>query len=145
MPELSGATASPDSSASSSPAVSLSLLPIGGFCAVSNSLPLPQAVETTAATATVKGNGMNAAFGDEIHCVAAEPHATFLRVSVTDEGHEVAYETAVLGRLRHGYRVFQLRSPLGTRIELCYLLVKISFGSLDNLWRSARQACFVLD
>ena len=86
---------------------------------------------------------MNAAYGESvhqnIHCVAAEPHATIVRVSVTDGGQEVAYETAVLGRLRGGYRVLQMRSVLGTRIELCYLLVKISFGSEPNLWATPRQ------
>ena len=86
---------------------------------------------------------MNAAYGESvhqnIHCVAAEPHATIVRVSVTDGGQEVAYETAVLGRLRGGYRVLQMRSVLGTRIELCYLFIKISFGSEPNLWATPRQ------
>ena len=92
--------------------------------------------------AVLKGGGINAAFSHSAHCVAAEPLATFLRVAVTsDSGRDVAYESAVLGRLRRGYRVFQLRGLLGTRIELCYLLVKISFGSEANLWPSARQVC----
>ena len=140
-PELSGAYAPPDNSEPSSPAVSVALHPIGGFCAVSRTLPLPQSVETqTEPTPAVEGNGMNASFGQVIHCVAAEPHETFLRVSVTDSsGQEVAYETAVLGRLRHGYRVLQLRGTLGTRIELCYLFVKISFGSEPNLWATPRH------
>ena len=56
-----------------------------------------------------------------------------------DNEQEVAYETAVLGRLRRGYRVFQLRCELGTRIEQCYLLVKISFGSEPNQWPTPRQ------
>ena len=60
-------------------------------------------------------------------------------MSVTDGGQEVAYETAVLGRLRHGYRVIQLRSLQGTRIELCYLLVRVSFGEELNLWPTSRQ------
>ena len=42
----------------------------------------------------------------------------------------------MLGRLRRGYRVFRLRSMLGTRIELCHLFVKVSFGSEDNKWAS---------
>ena len=82
---------------------------------------------------------MNAALGETMICVAAEPHATFVRVGVTDSGREVAYESAVLGRLRRGFRVLQLRGLLGTRIELCYLFVKLSFGSETNLWPSARQ------
>ena len=44
----------------------------------------------------------------------------------------------MLGRLRRGYRVFRLRMPeCGTRINLCYLLVKIKFGSEHNEWLSA--------
>ena len=88
-------------------------------------------------------NGANASFGETMHCVAAEPYATFLHISVTDNGEEVAYESAVLGRLLNGYRVMQLRSALGTRIELCYLFVHITnVGSETNLW-STRQASFV--
>mmetsp|Transcript_51550 Transcript_51550/g.142700 ORF Transcript_51550/g.142700 Transcript_51550/m.142700 type:complete len:103 (-) Transcript_51550:245-553(-) len=35
-----------------------------------------------------------------------------------------------------------MRSHLGTRIELCYLFVRISFGSEPNLWVPARQMSF---
>eukprot|EP00966_Prymnesium_polylepis_P274033 6330675-Prymnesium_polylepis.1 len=31
---------------------------------------------------------MTASFDEVVHCVAAEPHATFLRVAVTDRGYE---------------------------------------------------------
>ena len=117
------------------PTVSLSLHPIGGFCAVTRQLPLTaDAPPASCETAEVKGNGMNAQFGDTLHCLSAEPDATFLRVSVTSGGEEVAFETAVVGRLRRGYRVFCLRSLLGTRIELCYLFVHISFGTEWNDW-----------
>jgi hypothetical protein len=64
-----------------------------GFCAVSSMLPLSQSVETEA-TLDPKDNGMNADFGEELHCIAAEPLATFVRVSVGDGVQEVAYETA---------------------------------------------------
>ena len=78
---------------------------------------------------------MNVSFdGAKVHCVAAEPHATFLRIGVSNGRKEVAYEVAVLGRLRRGYRVFLLRGVLGTRIELCYMFVQISFGGERNLW-----------
>ena len=80
-----------------------------GFCAVSTILPLSQSVETEV-TLDPEDNGMNADFGEKLHCIAAEPLATFVRVSVVDGAQEVAYETAVLGRLRRGYRVLQLRS-----------------------------------
>jgi len=58
---------------------------------------------------------------------------------VLDDGRETAYASAVLGRLQRGFRVFQLRSLLGTRIELCYLFVHINLGSCENNWPSARQ------
>jgi len=132
--ELSGTHAPPDRRDASSPALVISLHPIGGFCAVTKQLPIPHNIATEAAIpATTKGNGMNAAFATQIHCVAAEPHAVFLRVGVFDGAKEVAFETAVLGRLRGGYRVFQMRNVLGTRIELCYLFAKITFGSELNL------------
>ena len=59
--------------------------------------------------------------------------------SIRGGEQEVAYETAVLGRLRGGYRVFRLRSMNGTRIELCYLLARISFGSEVNEWATPRE------
>ena len=111
---------------------------IGGFCGVSNMLPLGRVMETEVVTSAAD-NGMNAVFGQAIHCVAAEPHATFVRIAVVTGRTEVAYETAVLARLRPGYRVFWMRSLLGTRIELCYLLVKIRFRKEPNMWPTPRQ------
>ena len=93
----------------------------------------------TEAILTSKANGMNARFGVPVHFVAAEPHETFLRVVVNDRGREVAGETAVLGRIRGGHRVLQLRSLLGTRIQLCYLFVHVSFATEANLWPTPRQ------
>eukprot|EP00966_Prymnesium_polylepis_P313657 7248026-Prymnesium_polylepis.1 len=66
---------------------------IAGFCAVSKTLVLPQTVEVEACTLAVESNGMNATFGDQMHCVAAEPHATFLSIRVIDNGVEIAYES----------------------------------------------------
>ena len=94
-------------------------------------------------------NGLNPRFGEEVHCLAAEPHETFLRVSIldSDEGQvrEVAFETAVLGRLRPGFRVLPLRNRLGTRIEQCYLFVKISLGQEVHRWQSASEVRAQLD
>ena len=140
-PQLSGAPARPDNQDPSSPSIKLSAHPIGGFCALSKKLPLPQLIETEVAIDGIKGNGMNAVFGEAIHCVAAEPHATFIRVEVIEEEQEIAFETAVLGRLRHGYRVLQMRSRLGTRIELCFSLVKIGFGDEAHMAMTSRQVC----
>eukprot|EP00966_Prymnesium_polylepis_P034684 806249-Prymnesium_polylepis.1 len=91
----------------SSPALRLSLHPAGGFCAISRVLPLPPRVEIELQTRAVERNGMNAQIDDTIHCIASEPHACFLRISVTDGGQEVAYNTVVLGRLRGGFRVLK--------------------------------------
>jgi hypothetical protein len=140
-PELSGAAAPPANLPPSTPAIVVSLHPIGGFCAVSHTLPLPESIETEVKVVAADGsaNGMCATFGKKIHCVAAEPDATFLRVGVTDGRDEVAFVTAVLQRLRRGYRVLLMRSLLGTRIELCYLFVRTSFGSIHNEWSTPRQ------
>ena len=76
----------------------------------------------------------------QVHCLAAEPHETFVRVAVENcSDEEVAFETAVLGRLRPGYRVLQLRSRLGTRIERCFLFVKISMGEEPHQWASREE------
>lgn len=56
-----------------------------------------------------------------------------------DGGHEVAYETCVLGRLRPGYRNLRLRDRLGSRIEHCHLFVRISFGRERNEWYSPTE------
>jgi len=137
-PELSGTSSPPDRMNLSSPNLTVSLHPIGGFCAVSKTLPV-HISETESSTSTVASNGMNAAFGETIHCVAAEPHASFLHVTMADGGCDVAYTSCVLGRLRRGYRILQLRSVLGTRIELSYVLVRIQFGNHINVWPTPRQ------
>ena len=111
-----------------------------GFCAVSRTLPVRK-IETELATRTVHKEGMNAVFGETVHCLAAEPHAVFFRVGVIDDwdDKEVAYEATLLGRLRRGYRIIQLRGTHGTRIELCYLFVHIACSRQKNLWPTARQ------
>ena len=95
-----------------------------------------------------EANGLNAKFGATAHCVASEPDATFIRMSVTDDEQELAYEVAVLARLRTGYRVLPLRGPLGTRIELCYIFVRIRLSGVPNVWNTPRQArarCWISD
>ena len=65
----------------------------------------------------------------QIHCLAAEPDACFLRISVSDDGQDVAYETMMLSHLRSGVRSLELRSVAhGTRIELCSLLLDVTFN-----------------
>jgi len=104
---------------------------------VSKKLPLPW---LTKADTTLKptDNGLHARIEEEVHCFAAEAHATFLRVAIRDGDRDVAFETAVLGRLRGGFRVLRLRSSLGTRIELACLFVHVSFGTVPNLWPTPR-------
>ena len=191
-PELSGTSAPSTRSEASSPAITLSVHPIGGtpllrhppavcsdspacpdltqqwgvappqsqlfadrlginhvrlagFCAVSTTLPVPMTPETDTIVTSAdgqssrRGGGLNHRFGKTVYCVAAEPEATFMRLGVSDGGPEVAYEICVLGRMCRGFRIFQLRSMLGTRIELAYVLVRISFRSEPNLWLTPRQ------
>ena len=95
---------------------------------------------TRLVTAVAEGNGLNPSFDETFHCLAAEPHQTILRVVVEDEGRLVAYETALLCSLRCGYRCLHLRSPSGTQIDSCCLLLHISvatepntFGTVDEL------------
>jgi len=130
----------PDLLTPTSPAIIISLHPIGGFCSISRTLPMRK-IETEIATRTVHNEGMNVIVGETVHCLAAEPHAVFFRVGVIDDwdDKEVAYEVTLLGRLRRGYRIIQLRGTHGTRIELCYLFVHVACSSQKNLWPTARQ------
>jgi len=137
--QLSGSFAPPNGQDLSSPGLQMAVHSIGGFCAISGTMPLAQQPQTEISVSSVQGNGINATFGHTVHCLASEPDASFLRIGVTDSGAEVAYEIAVLGRLRAGYRVFQMRGPLGTRIELCYLFVRITLSSEPNTWATPRQ------
>jgi len=140
--QLSGAAAPPNNSDPSCPVITISLYSIGGFCGISTELPVPQQNVETEVTLPPTNNGMNAIFDEPsatVHCLAAEPYASFVRVGVTDRRHEVAFEVVVLGRLRCGYRVLLLRGLSGTRIELCYLFVHVSMGTEANLFISPRQ------
>eukprot|EP00966_Prymnesium_polylepis_P037411 868641-Prymnesium_polylepis.1 len=113
-----------------------------GFCAITDVLPIRYHSPQTELVLPPLTSGMNATVGAKAHLVAAEPHAVFVRVSVMDDRQEVAFESCVLGRLRRGYRVLQLRSPLGTRVELAFVFVRISAASErlePNLWSTPRQ------
>jgi len=139
-PQLSGTPAPPDTTEPSKPVITITLHPIGGVCAVDKQLPVILAQNADTELALPPANeGLQATFNQPVHCIAAEPQATLLRIAVTDGRQEVAYETAVLGRLRPGFRVFQMRAPRGTRIELCVLLVQISAYFEANTWLTPRQ------
>eukprot|EP00965_Chrysotila_dentata_P016027 530638-Pleurochrysis_carterae.AAC.1 len=87
------------------PTLSVELHAIGGFNCVSFSLP-PSVGTTRQLIRSATSNGRDATFTQKVHCVAAEPKETVLRLTVIDEdfGREAAYETVVLGVLREGYR-----------------------------------------
>jgi len=143
-PELSSVYSLPDASEPTTFSIKLSLHPIGGFSAVSGELPLPtdghDRGNEMCSLDLVDNNGLSAPLAKTYHCLAAEPDATFLRLAIVDnDGVDLAYETAVLSRLRRGYRVFRMRDELGTRIQLCHVLVKISFGSEANQFVTATQ------
>ena len=133
VPELNGERGPPEAGAAPmSPSVEVSLHAIGGYCCVSPYNPPMEAAGTTYSTPPALANSLNPAFDVLVHCLAAEPRETILKVAIKDGDHEVAYETAVLGLMRGGYRCFQLRSSYGTRIRLCALLVHISIGEERN-------------
>eukprot|EP00965_Chrysotila_dentata_P019681 652973-Pleurochrysis_carterae.AAC.3 len=137
-PELSGQLTMPDLDPVSNPRVSVELYPLAGFASVSLELP-PRHVTPKCSTTNLCSNGFNARIAETVYCLAAEPNETLMRVVVTDAGREVAYETAVLGAVKGGYRCFHLRSRLGTRIENCYLFAYISLGNEPNLWASSAE------
>ena len=84
--------------------------------------------------------GLLSEFDAQLHCVATEPDQTFLRVGVFDGKIEVACEVLVLGRMRCGHRVLQMRHvTTGSRIELCCLFVCISSAKDSNTWSSDRE------
>ena len=158
--ELSGKAAPPEPGTVASPTVTVELHAIGGpqtFAQVSLSMPPRSKRVLTKWTApAIESNGLNPRFPSDacdVHCLAAEQHYTILRISVSDDGQEVAYETAVLSSLRPGVRCFELRSArTGTRIELCTLLVEIELGeepyalaSLEMLKDQVRQQQAIIE
>jgi len=112
----------------SSPSVSVELHAIGGVACVATSLP-PAEVTLRHVTHTVERNGLNPRFNATVHCLAAEPMETVLRVAVIDGDKEVAYETVMLGTLRHGWRALTLRDMKATRIDFCVVLVNVAIGT----------------
>ena len=141
VPELSGEYTGPSVSSVSSPSVCIELHPIGGYCRVATALPPSPGAGRAHTTQAVEKSGFNACFADElpVHCLAAEPRETLLRVGVWDHGTLVAYDTLVLGTLRAGHRCIQLRSRLGTRIELCHLFVHVALGEEVNTGASSLE------
>ena len=134
VPSLSGSFVTPDLGGASSPQVKVELFAIGGTALVSRVLPPPKlgSPPTSLTTPAIVGNGLHAVLNETVHCLASEPAQTFFRVSVLDRKAEVAYETAVLGRLRSGYRCIELRArSTGTKIELCTLFVHIQMGQYE--------------
>jgi len=135
-PALSGHPAPPDpTGAVQNAAVSVELHTVGGFCCISRTLPLPN---RTVHRMVVQLTSRHA---PTLHCLAAEPRETILRVCVHDGEAVVAYEAVVLGALRAGYRCLLLRSSNGTPIRLCALLLHIKESVEPNM-REAGRALF---
>ena len=101
VPELTSTYAPPDwREPHSQTSVTVSLHPIGGFCATTNVLPPPAEVVTSITTEPVSSTGgLNVYFGGSeshtVHCLAAEPDETFIKISVADGGKEVMYHHKV--------------------------------------------------
>ena len=110
---------------------SVALRCIAGFCAVSKTLPLPASVETeTGRLWPLEGNGMNAAFDQTVHCIAAEPEATFIRVSAHDGNRqEVAYETANSMSTRPAYATHAYTHTNGIPVSHTYRGVRHVWSS----------------
>jgi len=92
-------------------------------------------------TSTVASNGLNPSWaGEEFRCACYTPDQTFLKLSVINCRTQVmrqgsrqllAYEAALVGALRPGYRAVPLRNPSGgAPIESCSLLVHIEMTPL---------------
>ena len=114
----------------SSPLIAVELHAIGGVCSVSTELPPPNGPEMRVATQAVQRNGLNPRYSYRVHCVAAEPMETILRLVVIDDEKEVAYETIVLGALRRGWRAVPMRAMRGCRIDFCCVLIHVTEGTV---------------
>lgn len=87
-------------------------------------------------TSTAADNGLNPSWADEeFRCACYTPEQSFIKLSVYNCRKQVmrqgskqllAYEAALVGALRPGYRAVQLRCPNGgSPIESCTLLVHV--------------------
>ena len=145
MPQLSGAprkTRASFGAVTTAPRIHVELHALGGaFAVVAPELPPRSPIAKAYSPPAVEGGGLALYLGaKEVHCLAAEPAQTVLRVSVTDRGEEVAYEAAVLDGIRSGYRTLQLREvESGTAIELCSLFVHVDLGTHPHDWRTATE------
>jgi hypothetical protein len=138
----------PQAASVMSPALSVELFPVGGYCCTSTSLPPPKPADcaTRMHTSAVRFDGLHPHFDLTVHCLAAEPKETLLRISVQDEtyshaadqkdataaGHkaDVAYEVVALDALRPGYRSLPLRSRAGSRIDMCCVYLHVAVGEV---------------
>ena len=65
LPQLTGHWVAPTAHSASSPLIKVSLYSIGGFCAVSETLP-PASIKTEHVTMRVRSNGLNPHFGETV-------------------------------------------------------------------------------
>jgi hypothetical protein len=112
---------------------------IGGLLGSEESDALEERWSRT--TATVADNGLNPSWADEcFSCACYTPEQTFIKLSVYNCRRQVmrqgskqllAYEAALVGALRPGYRAVQLRCPnSGSPIESSTLLVHLEMTPL---------------
>ena len=139
--ELSGAAVATKAGAVVTPSFSVELHTTGGFCGLTDRLPPTNEShlgKCDSFAAKCHSGGFCTQVNHTVHCLAAEPDCSLLRVCVHDGDSLVAYAVATLGRMRPGYRCLRLSSPLGTPIELCYLFVHVQVGSETNVWAEAQ-------
>ena len=140
MPELSGSITPTKAGAVILPSFSAELHTMGGFCSICDQLPLTHDSHQGRRMRFQAGHptgGFYTQVEHTLHCIAAEPECTLLRVSVHDGDSLAAYAVAVLSQLRPGYRCFRLSTPLGVPIELACLFVHIEVSKETNVWAGA--------
>ena len=151
--KLRDTSAPPVAVSVSSPALSVELFALGGYHCVATDLPPPQmpphgSLPTRVHTAGVGGDGLHPHFDLTVHCLAAEPKETILRIGVQDltysssvqeetdaraahHSQDVAYEAAVLDGLRPGYRSLPLRSRSGCPVDMCCIYLHIAISEVE--------------
>ena len=150
--KLRDAPEPPQATSVSSPAVTVELFSMGGYCCTTPELPPPPSEERRATrirSAAVFADGLHPHFELVVHCLAAEPKETLLRLSVqdltyssggkeestaagADHSRDVVYEAVVLDALRPGYRSLHLRSKSsGCRVDMCCLYVHVAIRDVE--------------
>ena len=143
----------PTAASVSSPALTVEVFAVGGYHCVTEQLPPPSPIAgnsppTRLHTIGVGGDGLHPHFDMTVHCVAAEPKETMLRIGVQDltynpslqdeadartahHSQDCAYEVCILEALRPGYRSLPLRSRSGCFMDMCCLYIHVSISDAE--------------